>query len=425
MTVSIVVRAIKTDAERDRKFYLSEIAFSTTPSPENVTFWQNYITTLPNYRPEQIRVAFKGDLQVGGCEILERVMHMGEARLATGCIGSVNTDPEQRNQGIASALMRDAIAYAREKHYAFLMLDGIPKFYYRFGYTDIFDATMQDVDRLAILAQQPSSYTVREATIEDAQSILDLYKEQQYSYTASFTRTLEMQQHAFQNRMANIAHLLSCDASGKVHGFLSLGKEADRRANELLADDWQATLALLQYHANQFAENDAPATLRYRLPNNHPITYQLIEHLQIPDTSHVGGPNTFGSVLSQSYHHRHTGWMARIIDLPAVVQGTLPEWQARWQRSLAHWSGVLRFVIDGEPFALTIDGTQISIGEPEEQRGHILHFSQQAFTQLLFGYRPITWFLQENETKVSPDALAALSILFPIDHTFITRSDDF
>jgi GNAT superfamily N-acetyltransferase len=425
MSVPIVVRPIETDAERDHYFYLSDMSFSDIPSPENVAFWQKYVTTLPYYHPERIRGAFKGDLQLGGYEIFERELHMGEARLTTGCIGSVNTDTEQRLQGAASALMRDAIAYAREQHYAFLLLDGIPKFYYRFGYTDVFDPPTQEINRQAILAQPPSSYTVREATLEDAQSALDLYHHQQYPYTASFTRTLEIQRHAFQNRLYNI-DLLACDANGKVHGLLTLRKEVDRRGSELLSDDWQATLALLQYHANQFGSAETePETLRYRLPDQHPIIYQLIEHLQIPDTSKVDHPTTFGSVLSKTFHHRHSGWMARITDLGTVVEGTLPEWQARWRRSLAYWSGALRFVIDGEPFALAINGTQIRIGDPQDQTNHVLHLSQQAMTQLLFGFRPITWFLQENEITVTPDALSALNILFPVGHTFITRSDDF
>ncbi len=426
MAVPIVVRPMTTDAELERQFYLSDIAFSENPSPENAAFWQRYVTSLPYHHPERIRGAFKGEQMVGGYELFERVMHMGEARLVTGCIGSVNTDPAQRKQGVASALMHDAISYAHEHHYALLLLDGIPKFYYRFGYSDVFDVTMQEVDRQAILAQAPSTYNIRVATPEDAQSLLSLYEQQHYPYTASFTRTLELQHHSLRNRSAENPYLLAYDANGKVHGFLALKKAPDRRiADEILVDDWQAGLALLQYHAHQFTEDEAPATLRYRLPTNHPLVYWMIGHLQVPDTSNKHDPNAFGAVLSMSFHHRHTGWMGRIIDLPTVVEAMLPEWQARWQRSLARWSGTLSFAIDGEPFDLNIEGTQISASKPEEEIGQILYFSQQAFTQLLFGYRPIAWFLREDETHVSPDVLAALSILFPTDHTFITRSDDF
>ena len=78
------------------------------------------------------------------------------------------------------------------------------------------------------------------------------------------------------------------------------------------------------------------------------------------------------------------------------------------------------------PFALRIEGSQLTLVDPaDEQVDQIIHFSQQAFTQLLFGYRPIAWFIQEDETHVSPQVEAALQVLFPTGHTFITRRDDF
>ena len=63
-------------------------------------------------------------------------MHVGTARLLTGCIGAVVTYPDHRHLGVATALMHDALAYAQSHHYALLLLDGIPKFYYRYGYDD-------------------------------------------------------------------------------------------------------------------------------------------------------------------------------------------------------------------------------------------------------------------------------------------------
>jgi GNAT superfamily N-acetyltransferase len=428
MTMPIIVRPVATNAEHDRQFYLSNIAFSDNPSPDDTAFWQEYATTLPYYHPERIRGAFRGAQMLGGYEIFEREMHMGEARLLTGCIGSVNTDPEQRMQGVASALMHDAIAYAREKHYALLYLDGIPKFYYRFGYSDVFEVTYQTLDRSAVLAQPPSIYTVRPATLEDAEGVLALYQEQQYPFTSSFTRTLEIEQHYLRHRSAENPFLLAFDTNNKVRGLLSLRKAPDRHiSDELISHDWQATLALLHYHADQFAENEeSPTTLRYRLPTEHRVLYEIIAHLQIPQIADRQDPNLFGAILSQTYHHRHTGWMARIIDLPTLVQSCLPEWQARWRKSLANWSGVLSFAIDGEPFSLDIEDAQLTlIDSADEQSDQFIHFSQQAFTQMLFGYRPVSWFLQDDETHLEPEVESALHILFPTGHTCIIRRDDF
>ena len=77
-----------------------------------------------------------------------------------GCIGGVYTRAEFRNQGVATALMHDAIEYAQAHKYSLLLLDGIPNFYHRYGYCDVYDLSTQEINRRAILALPEGSYTV-------------------------------------------------------------------------------------------------------------------------------------------------------------------------------------------------------------------------------------------------------------------------
>src|SRR5579884_3062809 len=145
MSSSIVVRPLADAVEYELRFRFSDEAFSPNPSPESAGFWQRVTTSSPGFRPEQLRGAFRDGEQVGSYILHERVLRMGEARLATGCIGSVVTYPSYRQQGVATALMLDAIEYARSHDQALLLLDGIPKFYHRFGYSDVFDHAVQDI----------------------------------------------------------------------------------------------------------------------------------------------------------------------------------------------------------------------------------------------------------------------------------------
>jgi predicted N-acetyltransferase YhbS len=109
-------------------------SFSPDPLPEDTANrLLRKLTTLPGYRQEQVRSAYSNDQQIGGYRIYERQLCVGTARFATGCIGGVYTRAEARNQGVATALMHDAIAYAEAHEYALLLLDGIPKFYHRFS----------------------------------------------------------------------------------------------------------------------------------------------------------------------------------------------------------------------------------------------------------------------------------------------------
>src|SRR5439155_2365706 len=208
-------------------------------------------------------------------------------------------------RGVATALMEDAINYALSHHHAVLLLDGIPKFYHRFGYSDVFDQSSQDIDRAAILAQPPSTHTVRPTTTADVGSVLALYDRHYSPYTGSFTRTVEQQAHRLQHRLPENPLLLAVDADGQSQGYLSLWQGVDRsQAQELAADNWSAALALLQYHARLLNGSAAPASLRYRLPPTAPVLRELIDHLEVPDTSHWGSPAEEWVVRSQSYHHR-------------------------------------------------------------------------------------------------------------------------
>ncbi len=423
---SILVRPVATPAELTLQLQLADQAFAPEPSSESAERWQQFITSSPEYRPEEIRGAFRDNQQLGGYIIYERKLCMGAAQLTTGCISAVVTHPAYRHQGVARAMMQDAINYALAHRHTLLMLDGIPKFYYRFGYTDMFDLSTQDINRSAILAHPASTYNVRPATIDDAESVLTLYQHQYSLYTGSFKRTLERQIHLLQQRSSQNPLLLAIDPARKARGYLTLSRgEEYPQALEMAADNWQATVALLQHHARLLAGPDAPEALHYRLPPTAPVLQWMIDNLEVPDTTMWRHPADEWGVRSQSFHHRYTGWMARLVHLPTLAQEILPEWRARWQRSLARWSGEVSLIVDGEVCTLHIDGPELTLVELSRPSTHSIHFTMQEFTQVLFGYHPINQAIERGKQAISDELRSVLNILFPDGHTWIPSSDGF
>jgi len=51
--------------------------------------------------------------------------------------------------------------------------------------------------------------------------------------------------------------------------------------------------------------------------------------------------------------------------------------------------------------------------------------SPQVFTQLLFGYRPVSWAARQPGQQLPEPLLPLLCALFPPEHSFIPGSDDF
>ena len=422
----MIVRPLASPAEYALHFQLADQAFSPDPSPANARFWQQVTTSRPDFRAEQLRGAFRDGEQLGSYILHERTLRMGAARLATGCIGAVVTYPAHRQQGVATALMLDAIDYARTHHQALLLLDGIPKFYHRFGYNDVFDLSVQDIDRAAILAQPQSTHAVRAATHDDAADVLALYERHYGPFSGSFTRTVEQQTHRLTYRRPDISLWLAVHPDSHIEGYLSLRSIDDLpQAFELAADNWAATLALLQYHAQLVEDADAPATLRYRLPPASPVLQWIIDHLEILDTSHWQHPADEWVVRSQTFHHRDNGWMGRLVDLSTLAQAMLPEWQARWRSSLSHWIGNVLLTVGYESCHLQIEGNELRLVKEAIGPVEAIQLAPEIFTQIVFGYRPIASAVHQHGKLINSELLAVLNVLFPVGHTWIPASDWF
>ncbi|HEY4383324.1 MAG TPA: GNAT family N-acetyltransferase [Ktedonobacteraceae bacterium] len=408
-------------------------SFSPDPLPEDMVQRRLHrITTLPGYRPEQVRSVYRDEMPLGGYRIDERLLRVGAARLATGCIGGVYTRAEARNQGVASTLMHDAIAYAQEHDYPLLLLDGIPKFYYRYGFCDVYDLSTQELDHQAILAQPASSYTVRLATQDDAASLLALYVRQFGPYIGSFERSIEQQIHWMQH-VDPEKLLVATDPSGQVRGYLFLAGAqrggslfpSSTQQGELAVDDWPAAVALLQYHVRLVEGQDTSVISLYNIPPTSPVMRWMIGKLEVVDISTWDQPVFGWAVREQSFHHRHAGWMARLVSLPALTRAMLPEWQARWQRSLAHWSGDVTLAVGDEAFTLRIAGTNLRLLDAPDTSADALSLTPQAFIQAVFGYAPIVSGIQQREHPLPDDLATVLTILFPTGQTWIPISDWF
>ena len=156
-----------------------------------------------------------------------------------------------------------------------------------------------------------------------------------------------------------------------------------------------------------------------------PVLQWIIDYLEVPNTSHWHGSAEEWVVQDRSYHHRFAGWMARLVSLPVLAQALLPEWQARWQRSLAHWSGTISLVVGEEACVLHIDGNTLQLDGQPATTAETVRLTPQTFIQLVFGYRPVTWVIQQMEQPLKNDLLTVLGVLFPAGHTWIPSSDWF
>jgi hypothetical protein len=302
-----------------------------------------------------------------------------------------------------------------------LLLDGIPKFYHRYGFCDVYDLSVLELDHEAVLALPPSPYTVRQAQLTDAPSLLVLYERHAGPTFGSFERSLEQQVH-WQRHLEPETLWLALDAAGGIRGYLSFFGAQERgpfflagiELWELVADDWPAVVALLQEQIRR-----GEAACLYSVPPGSPVARWLVDHLELVETTTWNWPVFGWAVREQTFQHRDAGWMARLVSLPAVTQAMLPEWQARWQHSLASWSGDITLIVGQEAFTLRLAGNELGLLHPPLPSAQALALTPQAFVQAIFGYRSIASLIQSDESPLSSDLATVLSILFPAGKTWI------
>ncbi len=411
-----VIRPLETPAERDAYYTLALQTFHPhIDAVEALPRRRRFTENNPMFQARSLRGAFLGTTLLGGCHVDERVMRIGSARLLTGCIGSVVTMTEHRNQGVAAALLRDVVTYAQEQHHALLLLDGIGQFYHRFGFIDVFDTSWHTIENSVIQAQTASPYSVREATFEDISALLALYQRHFAAYPASFERDKTFQERLFHDRGWTKPYL-AVDKKNAVRGHMLLNLRPEKPvAYEVTADDWHAALALLQQHVAliQDRPGEENKSISWPLPTNSQTYYLLSDHFQ---------------VKSQVTSTPDADWMARTGHLPTLLDALLPLWNERWQQHNPGRSGVLAVTIENETFLLGADAVGIHLLDPMTSSAYAarhVKMSQQVFTQLLFGYRSVAWAMQQQGQEIPETLQPALNILFPFNPAWIAGSDAF
>jgi hypothetical protein len=106
------------------------------------------------------------------------------------------------------------------------------------------------------------------------------------------------------------------------------------------------------------------------------------------------------------------------VNLPALTRAMLPEWQARWSSDVS-------LLVGDEAFTFRFEGSDLQLLKASDTGANTFSLTPESFTQVVFGYCPITSAMQPNGPLVSDDLRTVLTILFPTGQTWIAPSDWF
>ena len=411
-----LIRPPETAEEIEHYFRLNAETFRPDEDTDLVASRRRrFVERDPDFQLIQLRSAFYGKTYIGSYRIQERLLYVESSRLRIGCIGGVVTHQDYRHQGVGTAMMQDALASAQNRQYGFLLLHGIPDYYQQHGFSDVIEDMPRHAIGRAFIPDRPVEQCfVRVAEPSDASALLALYVEHNRAsmFTFAPTRTVARQVHYLKNWPEDHLPLLAFNEEGTPEGYVILSRRRGQyEAFEVASNTWPAILALLHYQNTLHAEELASQTeVHWPLPLTDATYYLLADHLPIH---------------SEIETYPDCGWMARLVSFSTLVQSLLPLWQDRWQKQHIEWTGVLVLVVDEERCALELSPSTMRLVDRLSGKEQEVRFSQHVFTQLVFGFRPVSWAILQAGQHVPDELVPILDVLFPHKQSWIAGSDYF
>jgi predicted N-acetyltransferase YhbS len=427
MTPASPTRAVvRPPANSDEIAAFFSLAASTfirdTPQSVAAADFRRYVLDGPAPDPASIRGAFRGGGYLGGYLIEERTLRVGQARLRAGCVGVVVTHPDHRRQGVATALMRDALHHARARGMVVLLLHGMADFYTPFGYADVFDATEHAVRRADALSAPPSPYRVRAATADDAPALIDLYDRHYGPHPGSFARdgaterfriefltTLNREAYWQRDGLRFAPPVVTTDGNDRPRGcWIAPWGPLRAFGSEMAADDWPAVLALLQHHARQYEEGVELDRISWPLPPDSLAAALLADHFTVEQ-----------HVVSRPW----TNWEACLVDPLALLRGMIPAWSERMRHRAPTWRGAIALEIERVTGTLRLGSEGMSVTEDADGDTPLIALTSRVLLPLLFGFRSVAWAAVQEGQRIPAELVPLLEALFPPLTPWIAPTD--
>ncbi|HEX6288099.1 MAG TPA: GNAT family N-acetyltransferase [Herpetosiphonaceae bacterium] len=350
----------------------------------------------PRFHPEHLRVFERDGQIVGMIGLIDRLVHIGTAQVRCAIVAPLATAQAHQNTGVGSALMRDALDWARTHGFHLSMLWGHTWLYPRYGYAPgIKSYTVHIPASLQPFGDK--AYTLRSYTPADVPALMQVYNAETAATTLAEVRS--DQPWEWRPYKSNTTIEVAIDPAGVIRGYARITAEAERlHVGEIAAMDGGAAQALfdrLLYLARERGVTEIRATAT---PDNRwsRLAFRRGAHVCVGSGGGAG--------------------MVRVLDLPALLQAILPELQRRVARSeFAARRSDVRLESPVGRATLHADHGRVELVEGTPPNVVTLPF--HALGPLIAGYQPIGDLLGLSGVFVyGSEAQRLIEVLFPEDY---------
>ncbi len=297
-------------------------------------------------------------------------LRYGSVTLNVAGVGAVCTQLRYQGKGYSAALMRACMEAIQQRDVALALLNGIPDYYHRFGFTPVIPGYTIEI-AVQQAASLPQVYKSRPAQAKDLPVMQALYEQQWLAQRPTLLRTEAQWHWRWLENPPHFAQVI-VNAADEVRGYVG-GRGATAPITEVVAADADAARTILAEAAQRFATR-GEQTIRWCVP---------------PDAVFIDYARQSVDVQVQAHYFRNQGWMAHLPDADKLLAALLPEFQRR----------------AGPDVYATRSATGVRIGSQLDD-SVACDLSQHDFLQLLFGS------LAPRTLQTSPEMQVILRALF-------------
>ena len=363
------------------------------------------------FRPEWTRVAVADGHAVSGVVCAPRQVRFGSVLVPATTVGPVGTHRHHRRKGYAAAAMHDALRAMTERGVILSYLQGLPDFYYRFGYFPYrgqYHVRFQRDDA----RKEAARGRLRTFRKTDIPAVANIYRRVSAGRTMSARRDRKLWnwllRYAVQAWFFPTPKVLE-DSKGHIIGYLTLRKGDGMSVREIVVKPDEASCRSALGALVREAKRREVRQIELPLP---------------PDDAFAVFVRQYVRAEFVTWTHPTGNQLLAILDFPTLMKRLEPELEARWRRARTR-IGNVRFTLASEIGAVGIAVTRgrVRVGEPV--RGSRVVVPRRWLSGLLTGYYAVGDIAPRKGARIPARLRPALDVLFPTSCPFIYQGDNY
>jgi len=365
----------------------------------------------PIYRPEHTRLVVADGRVVSAVTMAPRMIRFGPVSVPAMTVGPVGTHDHYRKRGYSAAAMNDASRYMAENGYLVAYLQGIPNYYYRFGYYPYMAPTTAKFDREEA-RKESAPGRLRAMTRRELPLVRRLYSRATRRRICAADRDEAVWDWLMgpggRTWLFKKPRVI-LDDKGRICGYVTAGQSHGASVAEIVVRQDEASCRAALGALVRDARRREQKQIQLPIPWDDALAVFLRQHVPTQWTMHSG--STGGALL-------------KIVDFPALMRRLEPTFSERWRESRAAL-GPARFRLKCELGEVGFDvaAGRVQVGEPGE--GPLVRIPQRWLSGVLTGYHPVRDIARKSGASVPAELLPAMEVLFPTAWPFVYQGDNY